>query len=219
MKPLLSLLPIAFAAAASSLQAQEVQMTFNGLGCLDSACTQEIPFVVSFDLNTLSGNLQTSVVPFANGMPSPGGVPSVVAFNASNMAVTNFFESVSGNSAFVASTTGALSGLNGAFGVFTVGVENFFWDGDSFLAYPPPAAGFTLENLLLAGNGQSGFALGFLSQGLAATQDIKVLGGTIQVTRVPEPGVLALLLTGLACLGLARRVRLRPALSGQLGQL
>jgi hypothetical protein len=216
MKPLTTLLlSAAFLAAVPALEAQEVQMTFSGPAACGptSGCA---PWKVSFDVDTASG-------PQVQGLITAGGVTYVSSFGA-NVDVSNFLESVGSNSihgpmgAFVPAASGAIAFNNLPLQlppVFQVTVLNFLW-----LSEPQPspteaqfnAARYPLESYLLGFNGElvTSDAAALVS-GLSVdeTTQIGLEPVRITVTRVSEPGVLAMLLTGL--LGIAA--------TRQLGQL
>jgi len=218
MKHLVSLLTIALAAGASSLHAQEVHMTFSGevmCAMVTAPACGPYPFVVSFDINAQSGQ-QGEMVRSVNG------VPSVVGFNAANLQITNFEETIGGQRASVASAGTGLSIAPNPGGVPTLGSGALNFVLNSAAIDAPPAAGFTLANYLMRYNGlMPGQPTGF-NPGLANTtgqylgierlapMQVTVPATATSVTApvsAPEPGMLALLLTSLAGLGFARRKR------------
>ena len=188
------------ALAARALPAQEIQMTFSGQAvCMDTpACSVSVPYQISMDIDTLSGHQFPPTVQLVNG------VPSVVSFDAENMHITDFTEIVGGNRAFVASAddlninfTNPLGGSD-----FAMDTQNFLWDSGALP--PPPAAGFSLENYLLSWNGLSPGSDGAIVEGLAADQTLQIASAHIVAVKVAEPGLLTLLITGLAGLALGR---------------
>src|SRR5437879_5478269 len=83
---LLACAVLALAATTPLLAAHKVQMIVSGVGCLGTeGCSvqQEVPFSVSFDLNTLSGQ---QVPNFNQGPPG-----CLSEFESSNLAITDFF--------------------------------------------------------------------------------------------------------------------------------
>lgn len=212
MKILPSLLAAATFTAAPALQAEEVQMTFAGAAACGptSGCA---PWRVSFDLDTSSG-------PQVQGLITVGGVTFVSSFGA-NLEVANFVETIGGNSlhgpasVFVPTASGSIAFNNLPLQlppVFQVSVLNFDW-----LSQPQPsptavrfnAAPFPLENYLLGFNGQSVISeSATLLPGLGIINETTGVGlepVRITVTRVPEPGMLALFLTGLLGVAWMRR--------------
>lgn len=212
MKTLPSLLAAAILTTGPALQAEEVQMTFAGAAACGptSGCA---PWRVSFDLDTASG-------PQVQGLITVGGVTFVSSFGA-NLAVANFVETIGGNglhgpaSVFVPTASASIAFNNLPLQlppVFQVSVLNFNWVSQP---HPSPtaaqfnAAPFPLEDYLLGFNGQSVLsesatllpALGIITE----TTDIGLEPVRITVTRVPEPGVLALFLTGLLGVACMRR--------------
>lgn len=212
MKLLSTLLTAAFLAVGSALQAQEVQMTFTGAAACGptSGCA---PWRVSFDVDTASG-------PQVQGLITVDGVTFVSAFGA-NVEVTNFLEAVGSNNhhgpanAFVPAASGSIAFNNLPLQLtpaFQVNVLNFMWVSDP---QPSPtqaqfnAPQYPLENYLLGFNGQwvTSEAAALLP-GLGVIHETTQIGlepVRITVTAVPEPGLLAMLLTGLLGLSCAQR--------------
>jgi hypothetical protein len=207
MKPLPTLLTAAFLAPVPILHAQEVQMSFTGAAACGptSGCA---PWFVSFDVDTASG-------PQVQGLITQGGVTYVSAFGA-NVDISNFFESLGPNSlhgaasAFVPAATGAIAFNNlplQQVPAFQVNVLNFDWLSDP---HPSPteaefnARAYPLQDYLLGFNGQSVTSdAAALLPGLGVVNERLQIGlDPVRITAtVPEPSVLAMLLTGL--LGLA----------------
>ncbi|HKD55192.1 MAG TPA: PEP-CTERM sorting domain-containing protein [Steroidobacteraceae bacterium] len=216
MKPLPTLLSAAFLAATPALQAQEVQMTFDGA----AACGPTrgcAPWWVSFDVDTASG-------PQVQGLINHGGVTYVSAFGA-NVEVTNFAEFLGGNdlhgpvSASVRATSGSIAFNNLPLQLdpaFQVNVLNFAWMSEP---HPSPteaqfnASPYPLQDYLLGFNGQSVTSdTAALLPGLGIINETTQIGlepVRITVTHVPEPGVLVMLLTGLLGVAGMRRIPTR----------
>jgi len=192
------------------VRAQEVQLSFTGIACAQSnSAICNIPFAVSFDVNTLSGQQVNG--PFN----TIGGVACFGGFSDSNLAVSNFAESVSGHRvAIAAPSTAAISMANltpsgsGPCDGYDFGVQvgNLYWD--SFVVTHVTKAQATSKDplaLILLSTFPPGQPLG--GSDSALLPDLQVAEGTVAATavRVPEPAVLVLLLTGLTGLALARR--------------
>ena len=216
MKPLPALLPAAFLSASAALHAQEVQMSFSGAGACGptSGCA---PWMVSFDVDTASG-------PQVQGLITTGGVTYVSSFGA-NVDVSNFFESLGGNSlhggasAFVPAASGAVAFNNLPLQLvpaFQVNILNFTWLGAPHTSPTQAqfnATPFPLQNYLLGFNGESFTSdAAVLQPGLGVINERMQVGlepVLIRVTTVPEPAALGMLVTGLLGVACTRRVRAR----------
>jgi len=215
MKSLTTLLGAAFLAVAPALEAQEVQMTFSGAAACGatSGCA---PWQVSFEVDTASG-------PQVQGLTTWHGVTYVSSFGA-NVDVSNFVEAIGGNSihapvrTFVPAASGSIAFNNLPLPLppaFQVSVLNFLWQSEP---HPSPteaefnAARFPLESYLLGFDGDSVTSdAAALLPGLSVEETLQIglEPVLITVSRVPEPGVLAMLVTGLLGIACTRRVRMR----------
>jgi len=196
-------------AVTAPLRAEEVQLTFSGLICNNcSLVSQELPFTVSFDLNTSSG--QQSGLLFQQ----IDGIDYLASLNAVNLAITDFSAFVGGHRIDAPhSSTGGFSlnleGLHDGLGVydFALGTSGFGIDQGvngqitetQFKAFKDPVESI-LGMFVNSSHGTAFTSLPGLDDGITSTE-------TIRIRAVPEPGVLPLLVLGLVGLGLVRRRR------------
>lgn len=201
--------------ATPALHAQEVQMTFAGLACprasfpdcVNGGQPTPVPYTYSFDVNTASG--QFGVVRFG----TVNGVSYLAEFQKTGLAVTNVMAVVGGN--WVPSPFSSTGGIQ---------LNEESVDSYEFDMQPTTTSGlenggsepvFTmvqyrsfqnpLYSILTTSHIGGSTFVGFESvNGLSQWVGVD---NTITVTPVPAPGVLALLLPGLAGIWLTRRKR------------
>jgi hypothetical protein len=207
---LLSALPFALPAAADEVQVQIVGQDFGGTLVPPGPSPS---FDITFDINTLSG--QQSYTTFPNGILS--------GLQGSEIEVTNLTATVNGVSVLnVPSTTASVGGslVNDSgliFGGFTFNggsVPNgLIWDLDIHGA-PVTNAGDPLLGLLTSGfaNSYPGSEVIF-SGYLADASSV-----TVTPVSVPEPGMLELMVLGLAAIALTRRRNSARAALGQFSK-
>jgi hypothetical protein len=197
-------------AATAPVHAQEAQLTITGLAypVAGNGGGSGVPFAVSFDFNPLSGQQQATFQQF-------GGTNFLQSYSDTGFQVTNFFASIGGQTISAPrSSTGVVGlllestpggryefGFNASVFSFESGAGLGNFTQSQYLAFKDPLESM-LPSLLTYHGSESGGLPGY---------DLAPLSTTFRVVGVPEPGVLALLLTGLVGLGLARSKRQVPA--------
>jgi hypothetical protein len=204
-----ALLAIALALAATALRAEELQVTVHGVAsCVIESCNPQTtftgPFIVSYDVNTLSG-IQTPT--FLQN--------ELLVFNAASLSITHFSVIVDGHTiAFAPHTTGAFRFLAESAGTyqFTGGAGPEPGGSFAFEAAVSPvlteaqfmALKDPLADMLLLYRSPPGSPCGVNCELFPSHL---TLNGTLTVTRVPTPVPLSLSLAGLVGLALSRRRR------------
>ena len=207
--------------AIAPLRAQELQLTLTGQACVSPCNTDNVPLVpysVSFDVNTLSGQ-QTAQ--FAPGLGS--SVPCLETFTGSNVAISNFHASVGGRS--IPNTAGASFGYQGSLeGSCGPGSAGSSYDFDfsagilvadlavdpaltqaQFQAFKNPLEAL-LATFFPGSSGPRGGVNGSLNGVDGYLVDTAQITA-VPVTGVPEPAVLPLLLLGLTAVAIVSHGR------------
>ena len=197
--------------AVTAVRSEELQVSYSGQACPEFSCSSSEPFSLSYDVDTQSG--QTS----ASFGVSPPAITSPVLgeFDTSNQVITNFVAVVGGRTVLsIPKTSGQFAWAIEDPTLYDFGgnvTGGFIFDslatpviGEAEFQKQPDPLAFML---LLAASPPDGNGVGIALLGPDTAPQL-ALSGQMFITAVPTPGMLPLLLAGLAGLALSWRRKL-----------